>query len=39
MRLLSLLSDRECIERTSGGTEVAPGEMQIDRRLLEVTMS
>jgi hypothetical protein len=39
LRLLSLLQDRECIEWTSGGTEVPPGEMQIDRRFLEVTMS
>jgi hypothetical protein len=32
-------ADRECIQRTSGGAEMPPGEMQIDRRFLEVTMS
>ena len=32
-------SDRECIQRTGGGAEMPLGEMQIDRRLLQVAMS
>src|ERR1700688_4955323 len=35
---LSFSSDRECIQRTAGGAEMPPGEMQIDRRLLKVAM-
>src|ERR1700688_4583372 len=35
---LSFSSDRECIQRTAGGAEMAPGEMQIDRSLLKVAM-
>src|SRR5208282_699161 len=34
----SLFSNRECIQRTAGGAEMSPGEMQIDRRLLQVAM-
>jgi hypothetical protein len=32
---LSLFSNRECIQRTAGGAEMSPGEMQIDRGLLQ----
>ena len=39
LRRLSFSSDRECIQRTAGGAEMPPGEMQIDRRLLKVTMT
>ena len=38
LRLFSFSADRECIERTAGGAEMPPGEMQIDRRLLQVAM-
>ena len=38
LRLFSFSSDRECIQRTAGGAEMPPGEMQIDRRFLQVAM-
>ena len=38
LRLLSFSSDRECIERTAGGTEMPPGQMQIDRGLFQIAM-
>ena len=34
LRLFSFSSCRECIQRTAGGAEMAPGQMQIDRRFL-----
>ena len=34
-----LLFGGECIQRTAGGAEMPPGEMQIDRRFLKVAMS
>jgi hypothetical protein len=37
--LLSFSSDREYIQRTADGAEMPPGEMQVNRRLLEVTMA
>ena len=33
-----MFSNRECIQRTTSGAEMSPGEMQIDRRLLQVAM-
>ena len=39
LRLLSFSSDRECIQRTAGGAEVPPGEVQIDRGFLQVAMT
>ena len=35
---LSFCEMRECIQRTAGGAEMPPGEMQIDRRFLQVAM-
>src|ERR1700730_5256970 len=35
---LSFSSNRDCIQRTAGGAEMAPGEMQIDRRFFQVAM-
>src|SRR6266700_3004644 len=32
-------SDRQCIQRTAGGVEMTPGQMQIDRSLFQVTMT
>jgi len=34
----SFSSDGERIQRTAGGAEMAPGEMQIDRSFLQVAM-
>src|SRR5215470_7791281 len=38
LRLFFFSSNRECIQRTAGGAEMAPGQMQIDRRFLQVAM-
>src|SRR5258708_19757350 len=38
LRRLSFSSDRECIQRTAGGAEMPPGEMQIDRSFFKVAM-
>src|SRR5258708_22482601 len=38
LRRLSFSSDRECIQRTAGGAEMPPGEMQIDRGFFKVAM-
>src|SRR5258705_1760949 len=39
LRRLSFSSDGERIQRTPGSAEMAPREMQVDRRLLKVTMT
>ena len=36
--LLSFSSDGECIQRAADGAEMPPGEMQVDRRFLQVAM-
>src|SRR5208282_797851 len=39
LRRLSFASEGECIQRTAGGAEMAPGEVQIDRGFLQVAMT
>ena len=38
LRLFFFSADRECIQRTAGGAEMPPGEMQVDRGFLQVAM-